>query len=276
MKLAVSNIALSPYDHSAEVAKLADLGFQGLEVALSRVWRQDWNRPSPTAVESYRHMIETAGLGIVGLHSLFWQEPELSLFGDREVRNRTLDFLEQLSRVCRDLGGRTLIYGSRTARTRGDLTKADADRQAVRFFQDLCQRIEGHGTCYCFEPLEPEAADYINSVLDALTVVRSVDHPALRIQMDAKALMANHEADEATFQAVAAELVHFHANQPDLGVLESQGPVDHALLGRLLRGIGYQGYVSIEQRLVNPGDVLGDVARSRAVLEDCYRLSKEG
>ena len=267
---AISNIALPAYDHAAELGRLRDLGMEGLEVAPSRVWRDTWHGLTAADVSAYRHAVETAGLKVVGLHSLFFDQPGLGLFKAPEIRRQSLDFLEHLSAVCRDLGGRTLIYGSAPARRRGDLPLEDAYAEAIGFFGDLTRRIDGHGTCFCFEPLGPDEADFINSALDALMVVEAVDNPALRIQLDAKALVANGEAEAATFRAVAPLLVHFHANDPGLAVLGSTGEVDHGAMGRMLGEIGYDGAVSIEQRMVNGDDPLADVARSAHVLRTCY------
>ena len=111
MKAAVSNIALSPYDHGEELRRLAAHGLEGLEVAPSRVWRDTWHGLTTIEVSDYRRRIVNAGLGVVGLHSLFYDQPELGLFKEPAERAESLDFLEHLSKVCRDLGGRTLIYG---------------------------------------------------------------------------------------------------------------------------------------------------------------------
>jgi sugar phosphate isomerase/epimerase len=268
-KLAVSNIALSPYDHAAELGRLPELGFASVEVAPSRAWHDTWHGLTPQMVRGYRRDVEDAGLGVVGLHSLFYDHPELGLFGDAEMRARSLEFLVHLSAVCRDLGGRTLIWGG--GRRRGDLPEATALIEAQAFMADLCRRIEGHGTCFCFEPLGPGETDFINSAFDALAIVETVGHPGLRMQLDAKALVANGEATNKPFAAAAPHLVHFHANEPDLGVLGTSGAVDHAALGRFLRDIGYQDFVSIEQRMLNAADPLADVALSAAVLKECYR-----
>ena len=269
-KLAISNIALPAYDHEAELGRLPGLGIDGLEVAPSRVWRNTWHGLTAADVNAYRHVVDAAGLGVVGLHSLFFDQPDLGLFKAPEMRRQSLDFLAHLSGVCRDLGGRTLIYGSAPARRRGDLALEDAYAEAIDFFGELSRRVEDHGTCFCFEPLGPDEADFINSALDALTVVEAVASPQLRIQLDAKALVANREAEAATFRAVAPLLVHFHANDPGLAVLGSTGKVDHAAMGRMLAEIGYDQAVSIEQRMVNGDDPLGDVARSAEVLRTCY------
>jgi sugar phosphate isomerase/epimerase len=268
-KLAVSNIALTAYDHTAELRGVAELGLSGVEVAPSRAWRDTWRGLSPAMVAAYRRDVEDAGLTVVGLHSLFYDHPELGLFRDAETRARSLDFLVHLSAVCRDLGGRTLIWGG--GRRRGDVPEAAARTEAEVFMAEICRRIEGHDTCFCFEPLGPGETDFITSAFDALAIVEAVDHPGLRMQLDAKALVANREASAELFHAAAPHLVHFHANEPDLGVLGTGGAIDHEALGGFLRDIGYQGFVSIEQRMLNASDPLADVALSARVLKACYQ-----
>lgn len=267
-KLCISNIALSPFDHEEELRRLPGLGLEALEVAPSRVWRDTFSKLKAPQVLAYRKQIEDAGLQAAGLHSLFFDHPELGLFRDPETRARTLDFLVHLSGVCRDLGGRTLIWGG--GRQRGRVSEADAYSEAGEFMAELCHRVGDHGTCFCFEPLGPEDTDFIHSGFDALKLVNGVNHPAFRVQLDAKALIANDEAVADTFTGMGDRLVHFHANEPDLGVLGTSGTVDHAELGRLLKGIDYKGYVSIEQRLLNEQAPLADVAESARVLRTCY------
>ena len=268
MKYAVSNIALRAFDHADDFGRLAEMGLDAVEVAPSRVWRDTWHGLTTLEVSDYRRRIESAGLGVVGLHSLFYDQPRLGLFKGKAERAQSLDFLEHLSKVCRDLGGRTLIYGG--GRKRGDLPAEEARAEAVAFFGELSERVENHGTCFCFEPLGPEDSDFINSALESMDIVNEVASPVLQVQLDAKALVENGEADIETFRAVAPKLVHFHANEPGLGVLGSSGQVDHAALGAMLREVGYGGHVSIEQKMSNNADPLADVGKSTQVLVQCY------
>jgi len=269
LKLATSNIALPAFNHADELRRLPEMGFAGIEVAPSRVWNDTWNGLGPGDVKAYRRAVEAAGLTVIGLHSLFFDHPELGMFKGADIRKRTLDFLVHLSGLCRDLGGRTLIYGSKTARTRGDLTPAEAHAEAVDFMAELCRRIDGHGTCFCFGPLEKNVADFINSALESLAIVEAVNDPGIGVQLDAKALVANNEASSAIFAATRDHLVHFHANDPGLGVLGTSGEVDHARLGRYLRDVGYGGYVSNEQIMAGD-DPLGALGRGAEVLRACY------
>lgn len=265
MKFAVSNIALTAFDHGAELGRLAPLGITGLEVAPSRVWAGGWDA---ARVAAYRRAVEAAGLQVVGLHSLFFDRPELGLFKSPELRSATLDFMVALSALCRDLGGRTLIYGG--GRRRGDLPAIEAHAETRRFLSELLPRMEGHGTVLCFEPLGPKDSDFLNTAAECLALVNEIGHPALGLQLDAKALVENEETGVETFAAVCGRLDHFHANDPGLVVPGSTGTVDHALLGRRLKAIGYDGWVSAEQRLLSPDAPLADVERGARHLQECY------
>ncbi|MBF0095337.1 MAG: sugar phosphate isomerase/epimerase [Alphaproteobacteria bacterium] len=269
MKLAASNIGLPPFDHAALLPELAGLGLEGLEVAPSRVWRDTGDGLGPAQVEAYRRSVERAGLRVVGLHSLFFDRPELGLFKP-EQRERTLDFLVHLSGVCRDLGGRTLIYGG--GRRRDSLPLADARSECLAFLAELLPRIERHGTVLCFEPLGPKDTDFLNTAAECLAFAETVRHPAFGLQLDAKALADNGESGPAPFAEAAASgrLAHFHANDPGLVVVGSTGTVDHAALGRHLRAVAYDGWVSIEQRMLSETDPLADLSRSAETLRRCY------
>ncbi len=267
-EIAASTIALPAGDHDAEFARLADIGIAAVEVAPSRRWTDTWEGLGADAIKRYRRVIEGAGLKVAGLHSLLFDHKDLVLFGDDDTRARLADFLVHLSAVCRDLGGRTLIWGG--GRLRGDVPVADATARATGFMAGVCRRIEGHGTVYCFEPLGPNDSDFINSALEALAICRAIDHPAMAIQLDAKALVENGEVSPDVFGAVAGNLVHVHANEPGLTVVGSSGQVDHAKIGALLGEIGYDGYVSAEQRMFNEENWADDLAASARAIDRHY------
>ena len=131
--------------------------------------------------------------------------------------------------------------------------------------------IEEHGTCFCFEPLGPSDSDYINSVYHSIFLVERLNSPCLRVQLDAKALVQNNEMEYATFRSASPYLVHFHANEPDLGVLGGSGEIDHRAIGEMLHYVGYSEYVSIEQKMMNEADPVSELAESAKVLREFYR-----
>lgn len=271
MQLAVSNIGLTAFDHADELRALSDMGVSGVEVAPSRVWADTWHGLSSRAVETYRRDVEAADLQVVGLHSLIFDHPDLGLFKDAETRRSTLAFFAHLSGVCRDLGGKTLIWGG--GRHRGDLPEPDALEEAERFMSELEDAISVDGTCFCFEPLGPNDSDFVNSALTSLEIVRRVNRDSLAVQLDAKALAENDEINAAVFDAVKPRLVHVHANEPGLGIVGNTGAgvaVNHAAIGCQLHRIGYDGFVSIEQRQLNQENPLIDLEQSVGFVTENY------
>ena len=268
MQYAVSNIALSAFDHLDELPVIADMGITGLEIAPSRVWQDTWWGLSANDINVYRRHLEAAGLEAVCLHSLFYDHTDLGLFRDPTKRAKTLDFLSHLSSVCRDLGGKTLIWGG--GRHRGNLATEEAFVEAGSFMTDLCDRIANHGTIFCFEPLGPQNTDFINTAQDSFDIVCAVNHPSLAIQLDAKALFQNNEVTLQSFSLVADHLVHFHANEPDLGILGTSGKIDHTAMGKFLRAVGYDRFVSIEQKKVDKSPPVKHISKSLELLKACY------
>lgn len=260
MQYAISNIALPAYTHIDAFPALAEIGYQGIEVAPSRIWEDTWHGLSNDHVVQYRRAIEAAGLSVVGLHSLVFDHPELQLFGDEMSVSDTLDFMMHLSAVCRDLGGRTLIWGG--GRKRGDVSSKDAFTRAVDFMGALCNKTAEHDTIFCFEPLGPSDSDFVNGVDESLKLVSAVGHRNLQVQIDAKALVENDEVNAGVFTAAADMLVHFHANEPGLDVLGRSGKIDHARIGALLANTAYAGYVSAEQRMLSEDAYMDDARES--------------
>ena len=270
MKLAISNIAFPSYDHRYELRHLRKIGFDGLEVAPSKVWEDTWG-VTPSQVKSYRRQIEKAGLKVVGLHSLFFDQPGLGLFRGVEVRKKTIKFLVHLSKICSDLGGRSLVFGSPKARQRKDLSVFAADVETISFFSELSEAIETHETFFVIEALSRNETDYIHSALHALEITKKVDRKELQCHLDAKAIVDSGEMNIDVFQKIGTMLSHFHANDPQLGILGESNKVDHALLGKLLKAIDYKGYVTAEQRLLNPNDPIKPIRKSYSVLKRCYK-----
>jgi len=268
MNLSVSNIALPAFDHAALFPTVRDLGFTGLEIAPSRQWHDTWRGLTSADVTTYRRDIERADLRCVGLHSLFYDHPELGLFRDTDKRIESLDFLVHLSGVCRDLGGKTLIWGG--GRNRGDVPRQNAIAECLDFVGTYAHRTTDHGTCLCFEPLGPKDSDFINAVHESVAIAEAINHPSVRVQVDAKALVQNKEMSVDTVAAAKPWLVHAHANEPDLGILGTSGNIDHAMFGGVLREVGYDGFVSLEQKQVDLNDPIGPLTQSSLIMKEAY------
>lgn len=269
-QFAVSNIGFPPYQHEHMFDAVKQLGFDAIEVAPSRIWKNTWSGLCAQDVERYRKQIEIAGLSVVGLHSLFFDQPDLTVFGEGDIRTRTVDFLVHLSAVCRDLGGKTLVFGSPSARQRREMSHNAALDTVARMFEDLERRTQGHGTVFCMEPLGPTETDFCNTISEIEELYRRIDSDFVRFQLDIRALSANREMEADVFERVAPGLAHVHVNAADLGELREDDGVEHEKAGQLLNAIGYRGAISLEQRSVNEQDYITPLAKSMEIMKEFY------
>ncbi|QFY41516.1 sugar phosphate isomerase/epimerase [Candidatus Methylospira mobilis] len=265
-KLAVSSLALPVHDTLRLLPQVGEMGVRGLEVSPEQVWRGNERKPAANEVTSYRREVETAGLTIIGLHGLLSDRPGLGVFAGPEALQRTVEYLTGLSSVCRDLGGRTLVIGG--SRWRGDLSIKQAWNDYLAFFERLLPRIEDHGTVLCIEPLGPGDADFCSTAAECRMLTGYIDHPALGLQLNAKAQVENNDAGHAPFSAARGRLEHFHANEPGFAALGSSGRVDHADFRRHLSAITYREWVCLAQK-VSANPLQGLLSGIRH-LKQCY------
>jgi sugar phosphate isomerase/epimerase len=268
LNLSISNIALPAMAHAEYFPALKKLGFSKVEVAPSRRWINTWHELTSSEIRDYHHEIKIAGLEVCGLHSLFFDHPELSIFGSLEIKKQTSKFLLHLSKVCRDMGGKTLIFGSPSARNRDQLSKGNAFKQACDFLSELCLKIEPHNTVLCVEPLSRQDSNFLNTVQESLCLVKTVKSPALKLQIDLRAMVASNEITQSMVSDISPFLCHVHVNASDLGILKADDVRHCENLVKLLHENSYCGSLSLEQKMVTPEDVLTPIKISASLIKN--------
>src|SRR5437868_843941 len=112
MRYAICNETFEGWDHARVCRFVADLGYTGLELAPFTL------APRITDVSAeqrrtLRRQAEDCGLTILGLHWLPAKTEGLHVTAaDEAVRRRTAEYLVELARCCRDVGGDILVFGS--------------------------------------------------------------------------------------------------------------------------------------------------------------------
>src|SRR4029077_4425452 len=101
MRYAICNETFEGWDHAQVCKTVAELGYEGLEVAPFTL------APSITDVgaderKQLRQQAEDHGLQIIGLHWLLAKTEGMQLTSaDSAVRQQTADYLVELARCCR-------------------------------------------------------------------------------------------------------------------------------------------------------------------------------
>lgn len=246
MRYAICNETFEGWDHARICRLVAELGYTGLEMAPFTLAP----RVGDISLEQRRNLrrqVEECGLTILGLHWLLAKTEGLQVTAaDQAVRQRTADYLVELARCCRDLGGDLMVFGSPAQRR----IPAGASReQATEFAADTFRRalpgIADCGVKLCLEPLTPAETDFINTCAEAVALLDRIGHPHFVLHQDVKAMSAEAVPVPDLIRRYAGRTGHFHANDPN-----KRGPgfgtTDFVPICLALRECGYSGWVSVE------------------------------
>lgn len=188
MKIALCNEVLRDMEFAAQCDYAAALGYDGLEVAPFTLS----DAPHLLSAEkksALRRAASDAGIVVTGLHWLLVAPAGLSLNGpDAALRQRTLDVMLRLIELCAELGGSVLVHGSPAQRSvAADDDKDAAWARACESFAAAAEAAAKAGVTYCIEPLSRRETNFINTLDDAVRMVRAVDRPAFRTMLDTSA-----------------------------------------------------------------------------------------
>lgn len=247
-RVSVSNIAWQRRDE--EVAPLlAGAGASGLEIAPTVIW-DDPTVISSDDVRAWRRPFDAEGLSVVAMQSLLFGTSGLELFGPPEARAALREHLVAMCRVAELVGAGVMVFGSPRNRRRGHLDLDVADAIAAEFFGDVAEHAAEHGTVLGLEA-NPEdyGADYLTRACEARSLVETVDHPGLRLHLDAACMLLAGDDPNEEVRAGSHLLGHVHVSEPNLGTVGGEPPsAHHRAFAQALRDVGYEGFVSVEMR----------------------------
>jgi sugar phosphate isomerase/epimerase len=246
MRYAICNETFEGWDHARVCRTVADLGYGGLEIAPFTL------APRITDVtadqrRTLRKQADDVGLTIIGLHWLLAKTDGLMLTSsDAAVRRQTAEYLGDLARCCRDLGGDLMVFGSPAQRRiPAGKSKAEAADFAVDTFRAAAPAIADAGVRLCLEPLAPPEADFLNTCAEGVDLLDRIDRPNFVLHQDVKAMSSEAEPIPTLIHRHAARTGHFHANDPN-----RRGPgfgdTDFKPIFKALKESKYSGWVSVE------------------------------
>lgn len=246
MRYAICNETFEGWEHQRICRYIAELGYQGLEIAPFTLAERITAVASAKRQE-LKQQAQDAGIQIIGLHWLLAKTTGLQLTSPEEsVRQATATYLVELAKACAEMGGDILVFGSPMQRRIPEgKTREQATEYAVDTFRRAARGIGDAGVKLCLEPLSPPEADFINTAAEAVEILQRVDHPAFRLHLDVKAMSTETSSAPELIRRHAREMYHFHANDPN-----RRGPgfgeTDFVPIFRALKEVNYPGWVSVE------------------------------
>jgi D-psicose/D-tagatose/L-ribulose 3-epimerase len=264
MRISLCNevIASLPFPRQCEFAR--SVGYDGLEIAPMTL-SDEPHRLSPATRASLRGSAQDAGIAITSLHYLLKAPSGLSITSaDDAVRARTIDVMKALCELAADLGATVLVHGSPDQRRLEPGREAEGRERAADCFAAVVPAAQAARVTYCIEPLSRDQTSCVNTIAEAIEIVRRVDNPALRTIIDCSSagLTESEPVADLLRRFIPTGFVgHVHFNDPN-----RRGPGEGALafapILRALRESGYRGFAAVEPFIYQPD---GAACAARAI-----------
>ncbi len=253
MKFGICNETFQDWPLDRAFAFAQECGYTGIEIAPFTL-ASDARAIDATQRDAVRRAAETHELEVIGLHWLLAKTEGYHLTtADRTIRQRTADYFGELARLCRDLGGRVLVFGSPQQRNLPEgMSSEEGIEHALEVIQAALPTIEECDVILAMEPLGPAEGNFLNTAQSAIELIERVGSPNCRLHLDVKAMSSEATPIAEIIRMSAPFLQHFHANDanrlgPGFGEIEFE-PIFEAL-GQ----IDYRGWVSVEVFDYSPG-----------------------
>ncbi len=267
MRYAICNETFGDWPLEKALKFAYDAGYRGWEVAPFMLGA-DADAITDVARRDYRKAVADAGLELIGLHWLLAKTSGYHLTtADASVRRRTAEYMCKLVKLCADLGGHLMVFGSPLQRNVPEgVSPTQALEHAAEVLRAAAPVLVDNNIRLLLEPLGPQEGNFLNTADEARELARLIDSPAIGLHLDVKAMSTEPAPICDVIRAHADWMGHFHANDPN-----RQGPgmgdVDFKPIMKTLRDIGYQGWVSVEVFDYSPGI-------ERLVLESIRNLER--
>ena len=231
-----------------EACRLArSTGYSGLEIA------PDTLAPDPASISTaqareYRRIMASEGVEYAGLHALVTPRSGLHLTTpDDQLRRRSWEYMRRLIDLATALGDKpVMVLGSGRPRAAvAGSTPADARARLRDGLAAVSPAAQQSGALILIEPLSPQFTNVVNTLAEAVALVREIGSPAVSSMFDTHNTVAETERHDALIRKYSAYIRHVHVNELD-GRHPGTGGYDFALLLRALRAIDYRGWVSLE------------------------------
>lgn len=272
MRIAISNIAWDVAEDEAMVTLLHRFGVDAIDIAPGKYF------PLPAeAIDDDIRRVKMwwadRGIEITGMQALLFGTSGLNLFGAPASQAQMLEHLNEVCRIGAFLGATRVVFGSPKNRDRAGLSEEAALEKAVPFFRRLGDIAQLHGVVICLEP-NPTCygANFMTTSAETAQVVRHVDHPAIKMQLDTGAVTINGEDPVHVLQNHASLIGHVHASEPNLVPL-GDGSADHAKFANAIQTYLPGHVVSVEMIATKSEPHITSIERALDAATKNYRNS---
>ncbi len=231
-----------------EACKAADrTGYDGIEIEPAHLG-QDPAALSGAQRREIKRIMDQEHLLCPGLHSFLKAPAGLHLTTpDAAIRKNSWDYFARLIDLAADLTARpVMVFGSSKQRAAIDgATPAQAIQRLTDGLSALAPHAAQRGVTVLVEPLAPKLCNVINTLEEAMGVVRAVNSPAVETMFDCHNTAGEKKPLDALIREYLPHIRHVHLNEMD-GRRPGSANFPFESVLRTLKEAGYQGWLSVE------------------------------
>lgn len=246
LRLAICNETFQTPDFARQCRLARKTGYLGLEIMPGVLAEDPTAIPSARLAEMLRIMNEE-GVAFAGLHNLLSAPKGLHCTTpDSAVYRRTWEAVQRLIDLCAGLGGGVMVLGSGKQRAaEGGQRPAEAVARLTEGLAGVAAHARSSGAVLLLEPLAPHLCNVVNTLEEAVAIVKQIGSPAVQSIFDVHNTVAERLPHPELIAVYFPFIRHVHLNEMD-GRRPGLGGYDFKPLFRALLERNYTGWLSVE------------------------------
>ena len=227
-------------DFEANVKKIADMGFDGIELAV--------RDPKIIDQDQVLHVLKSAGMTVPAIGTgQAWGEEGLSFTDpDKSIRQKAIERVISHVDFAAKSGG-TIIIGLLRGITRPEVTEQTAQEQMKDAFRICCAEAAKQDVKIAFEPINRYETSLLNSVGEGLRFIDGVGADNLGMLLDTFHMNIEEPSITDSIRLAGDRMFHFHYADSNR-LYPGCGHIGFKEILKVLIDVGYQGFVSGEHR----------------------------
>ncbi len=242
MKLSISNIA---WDESKDLeiySLMHEHSYRYLEIAPTRIFPTEPYNNIELAAEWAKNLLNNYNLKISSMQSIWYGRTE-NIFSLERERNLLIEYSKKAINFAEAIGCKNLVFGCSKNRKFSDDTNIAI---AIPFFEAIGNYAYEHNSVIGLEA-NPKIYDtnYINTTGEAINLIKQVNSPGFKLNLDIGTIIANNEEIEIIEENINL-INHVHISEPYLQPIKNH--LLHKHIAKILKHNNYNGCVSIEMK----------------------------
>ncbi len=258
----ICNEMFEKSDFAATCKAIKSAGFAGIEISPFTL-AENVDQITPGRRRELADIIRSEGLRFAGLHWLLVTPPGLHVTtADKALREKSWEYVRKVTDLCGDLGKGIMVFGSPKQRGTQGNSVAEATENFKTGLASVAPHAGDRGCTILIEALSSKETNVINTLGEAVKIVREIHHPAIQTMFDFHNTADEKEPAESLVRQYFRYIRHIHVNEMD-GRYPGSGSFDFVPAFQALADLKYSRWVSLEVFDFKPSPV--EILRSTMI-----------